>query len=70
MLNKLKICCGCGSKDSVVVPEVVDPMRNVGYETINAGYMSSQTAPRLPSDYPINQRKNSEDDSGPSEPTA
>jgi len=40
MLKKLKICCSCGSKNSVVVP----------------------------SDYPSNQRKNSEDESGISEP--
>ena len=94
MLKKLKICCGCGSKDSVVVPEhsavgkspalseksyvnelqmresgMMDPMSNVSYETINPAYMSAQTAPQFnPSDYPINQRKNSEDDSGMSEP--
>ena len=95
MLKKLKICCGCGSKDSVIVPEhsavgkspapsekayvnedemiasgmMVDPMSDVANCEMNPAYMSAQTAPiRHPSDYPINQRKNSEDDSGMSEP--
>ena len=94
MLKKLKICCGCGSKDSVVVPEhsavgkspalsekyvneaqmiesgmMVDPMSNVSNCEINPAYMTGQWAPtRQPSDYPMNQQKNSEDDSGMSEP--
>ena len=94
MLKKLKICCGCGSKDSVIVPEhsavgkspalseksyvnedimrergMMDPMNDVANCEMNPAYMSAQTAPvRQPSDYPTNQRKNSEDDSGMSEP--
>ena len=93
MLKKLKICCGCGSKDSVVVPEhsavgkspalsekayvneemmrdsaMVDPMRGLSQCEMNPAYMSAQTAPTLPTDYQTNQRKNSDGDSGMSEP--
>ena len=94
MLKKLKICCGCGSKDAVIVPEssvvgkspvpsekyvneltmqesgMVDPMSNVSNCEINPAYMTGQWAPtRQASDYPINpQQKNSDDDSGMSEP--
>ena len=47
----------------------VNPMSDVANNEMNPAYMSAQTAPvRQPSDYPINQRKNSEYDSGMSEP--
>ena len=78
MLKKLKICCGCGSKDSVVVPEhsavgKSPALSENSYvnelQMDNMNYMSAQTAPQFnPSDYPITQQKNFEDDSGMSEP--
>ena len=44
---------------------IVDPMNNIGSYELNPAYMSAQTAPPLNTTI---QPKNSEDDSGVSEP--